>query len=69
MKFNFKKGFFSVILITIFCLSTQSLAAQPGFDDDVDDETDPPAAMIDGLLALGISAGVVYGLKKLKKQT
>lgn len=69
MKFNLKGAPFSIILITMLCLSLP-LSAQPGFEEDVDDEEEidpPPAAIIDGFIALGISAGVIYGLKKINK--
>lgn len=57
-----------LIAATLFLatLSYQPLQAQITFDDDVDDEG--PAAPIDGLLGLGLVAGVWYGIKKLKEK-
>jgi hypothetical protein len=53
-------------LVFIFSLSVQSAFAQDGFDDDVDDEA--PQTFIDGFVVVGIMAGAVYGMKKLKKE-
>lgn len=61
---------FKKIIITftlgLFVLATAPLPAQISFDDDVDDEV--PGAPIDGLIALGIAAGALYGIKKLKSK-
>ena len=51
-----------VVILTLAC--TASLSAQPGFDDDVDD--DGVAAPIDGGISLLIAAGAIYGIKRLR---
>ncbi len=54
------------VLILVFTLGTaMPVQSQISFDDDVDDEA--PAAPIDGLLGLGLLAGVYYGIQKLRK--
>ncbi len=55
-----------VLTATLFfaALAFQPLQAQITFDDDVDDST--PAAPIDGLVGLGIAAGALYGIRRLK---
>ncbi len=46
-------------------LSTASLKAQDGFEDDVDDEV--AVAPIDGFIVAGLIAGSVLGIKKIRK--
>ena len=48
----------------VAALAFQPLQAQITFDDDVDDGT--VGAPIDGLLGLGLAAGALYGIRKLK---
>ena len=48
----------------LFILAATPVNAQITFDDDVDDGT--VGAPIDGLLGLGLAAGVLYGVRKLK---
>lgn len=67
MKKN-KKTFSKLVLtvhLFVLALAWQPVQAQVVFDDDVDDEV--PGAPIDGLLGLGLAAGVWYGIRKLKK--
>ncbi|PZD77013.1 PID-CTERM protein-sorting domain-containing protein [Mesonia sp. K7] len=58
-------------LIITVCLGSfvtaQDFSDIPGFPDDVDDST-PSGAPIDGLIALGIAAGAIYGYRKIKKE-
>tara|TARA_R110002072_G_scaffold244474_1_gene403774 strand:- start:62 stop:271 length:210 start_codon:yes stop_codon:yes gene_type:complete len=55
-----------VLTATLFfaALAFQPVQAQITFDDDVDDSTSP--VPIDGLLGLGLAAGALYGIRKLK---
>lgn len=41
--------------------------AQTGFDDDVDDETEAPAASIDTNILILLAAGIVLGVTFIKK--
>ena len=64
---NLNKTFFKtlkafVIILTLAC--TANLSAQPGFDDDVDD--DGIAAPIDGGISILIAAGALYGIKRIR---
>ena len=64
---NTNKTFFKtlkalVIVLALAC--TASLSAQPGFDDDVDD--DGIAAPIDGGISILLAAGAIYGIKRLR---
>lgn len=63
LKFSISK---LVLTATLFfaALAFQPLQAQITFDDDVDDGT--VGAPIDGLLGLGLAAGALYGIRKLK---
>lgn len=61
-KFTSKIVF--AVAIFIYGMGIQPAQAQISFDDDVDDEV--PAAPIDGLIGLGIAAGTLYGIRKLK---
>lgn len=60
-----QKKILFLVLFTFILLYGTAAQAQIVFDDDVDDET--PAAPIDGLLGLGLAAGVYYGIRKLRK--
>lgn len=51
-----------VLTLSLLLLSTTSLLAQPGFEDDV---TDTP---IDGGVGLLIGAGLAYGIKRVAKK-
>jgi len=56
-----KKHLITIIFsAALFLISTPSLFAQPGFDDDV---VDTP---IDGGLSLLVAAGIGYGVKQMK---
>lgn len=63
LKFRISK---LVLTATLFfaALAFQPVQAQITFDDDVDDGT--VGAPIDGLLGLGLAAGALYGIRKLK---
>ncbi|RRO13328.1 hypothetical protein [Flavobacteriaceae bacterium 14752] len=52
-----------VLLISFFMFTSESFAQIPGFPDDVNDE---PAAPINSLVIMGLIAGAIYGVKKLK---
>lgn len=58
------KMFSKVILFLFLSFSTLTFA-QPGFDDDVDDET--PVTPIDSGIVLLFSAGIILGFYLLKK--
>ncbi len=62
-KITIPKFIFTIAFV-VCALVSQQAQAQITFDDDIDDET--PAAPIDGLLGLGLAAGAMYGIKKLK---
>ncbi len=49
----------SILALGLLLISTPSLWAQPGFEDDV---TDTP---IDGGVGLLIGAGLAYGIKRV----
>ncbi len=56
-----KKHILTIILsIALFLISTPSLFAQPGFDDDVQDTP------IDGGISLLVATGIGYGIKKIR---
>ncbi|MDT0294027.1 hypothetical protein ACFQ3R_06405 [Mesonia ostreae] len=67
MKFNTSPRV--IVMMTIFFLivSAPSVLAQgsPDFNDNVDDSG--AAAPIDMFIYLGIAAGSLYGIKKIKK--
>ena len=53
-----------IILVISFLLITSSGFAQlPGFNDDVNDSNPAP---ISSIVALGLIAGAVYGIKKMR---
>ncbi len=60
----FAKNALFIFTLSFWMLGGTAAQAQITFDDDVEDEV--PAAPIDGLLGLGIAAGAMYGIKKLK---
>ena len=53
-----KKYIVSIILGTALLFTANTLSAQPGFDDDVDDTP------IDGGVSLVLAAGLAYGLSR-----
>lgn len=57
----------TILILTVFILVIFSPAAlaQIDFTNDVDDET--PAAPIDMFICLGMAAGSLYGIRKIKK--
>ena len=64
---NLNKTYFRTLktfLIIVALACTASLSAQPGFDDDVDD--DGVAAPIDGGISILIAAGAIYGIKRIR---
>lgn len=60
------KLFTKVAFLTIIGFGNLTFA-QPGFDDDVDDETSPPAASIDANILLLLGAGIVLGVTFINK--
>lgn len=65
MKKLFTTFSFKVIFIILLLSTSFSYSQIPIFDDDVDDEN--PAAPITSLLVVGLIAGSIYGIKKIKK--
>ena len=64
MTNNTKKNIQKVILLIGLLLVTSTGFAQlPGFDDSQNDSQPAP---ISSIVALGLIAGAVYGVKKLK---
>lgn len=61
---SLKKKIMFASLFLVF--STFQASAQDPFDDNVDDQN-APAAPIDGLIVVGLIAGSVYGIKKIRK--
>ncbi|NMH26778.1 hypothetical protein [Flavobacterium silvaticum] len=65
MKNNALASFFkTALVIAFFALPVQAAFAQDEFDEDVDDET--PQTFIDGFVVVGLAAGAVYGLTRVK---
>ena len=56
----------SLMLVAILAMSPLTFA-QPGFDDDVDDETEAPAASIDANILILLAAGMALGVTFIKK--
>ena len=58
-----KKYILSIILGAALLFTANTLSAQPGFDDDVEDTP------IDGGVSLVLAAGLAYGLaRKVEKK-
>ena len=61
---NIKNRLQQIILVVSFLLITSASFAQlPGFDDSQNDSQPAP---ISSIVALGLIAGAVYGVKKMK---
>ena len=57
-----------VILNIVILFFSVNLNAQEFFDDDIEDNSTPPAAPIDGYSIVSLIAGAAYGFQKLKNK-
>jgi hypothetical protein len=53
----------AILVLSLLMITSTGFAQLPGFDDGVDDTTPAP---ISSLVALGLIAGAVYGIRKMK---
>ena len=53
----------AIIVISFLLITSASFAQLPGFDDSQDDVPAP----ISSIVALGLIAGAVYGIRKIKR--
>ena len=60
-KKNIQKAFF---LIGLLLITSTGFAQLPGFDDSQNDSQPAP---ISSIVALGLIAGAVYGVRKMRK--
>ena len=54
----------AVLMISFLLITSVSFAQLPGFDDSQNDSQPAP---ISSIVALGLIAGAVYGIKKIKR--
>jgi len=54
----------AIVVISFLLITSLSFAQLPGFDDSQNDSQPAP---ISSIVALGLIAGAVYGIKKIKR--